>query len=249
MVGKVAFVAGGSSGINLGIARGLSAEGAQVVLLSRDETKLQSAATLISSEGGRADWVAADVRDADAVAVALRRSAERQGSFDVVVSGAAGNFLAPANRLSSNGFRTVVDIDLVGTFNVFRHSYPHLRRPGASLVAISAPQAVRPMAEQAHAGAAKAGVNVLVKTLAMEWGREGIRVNAISPGFIADTEGTTRLISTPEARERLLNTIPLGRLGTKDEIADLVLFLVGPKAGYITGTVLDCDGGLILGTR
>jgi NAD(P)-dependent dehydrogenase (short-subunit alcohol dehydrogenase family) len=244
--GKVAFVAGGSSGINLGIARRLAAKGAHVVLMSRSEEKLRSAADCICDDGGSATWAAADVRDADAVKAALESSAKDHGALDIVISGAAGNFLAPVNRLSCNGFRTVIDIDLVGTFNVFKHSYPLLRRPGASLVAISAPQAVRPMAEQAHAGAAKAGVNLLVKTLALEWGPEGICVNAISPGFIAETEGTTRLLDTPEKERALVESIPAGRLGTKCEIADLVLFLSSVNARYITGTVIDCDGGLLL---
>jgi NAD(P)-dependent dehydrogenase (short-subunit alcohol dehydrogenase family) len=246
LTGKVALVAGGSSGINLGIARRLAAEGAQVMLLSRSEDKLKTSADLIAAEGGRADWVSADVRDAEAVAAAAERCAELHGPIDIVLSGAAGNFLAAANQLSSNGFRTVVDIDLVGTFNVFRHCYPHLRRPGAALVAISAPQAVRAMVAQAHASAAKAGVNMLVKNLALEWGSEGIRVNAISPGFIADTEGTSRLVDTPEKERDLLASIPLGRLGRKDEIAELTAFLVSERAAYITGAVVDCAGGLLL---
>jgi len=248
LIGKVAFVAGGSSGINLGIARRLATAGAHVVLLSRTEEKLRAATELIAADGGNADWMAADVRDGDAVSAALQRSSDDHGPLDIVISGAAGNFLAPATGLSTNGFRTVVDIDLVGTFNVFRHSFPYLRRPGAALVAISAPQAVRPMTAQVHAAAAKAGVNMLVKNLALEWGADGVRVNAISPGFIAGTEGTARLVDTAEKERALLDSIPLKRLGTKDEIAELALFLVSDRAAYITGTVLDCDGGLILGS-
>ncbi|QHE73311.1 SDR family oxidoreductase [Rhodococcus sp. WAY2] len=244
--GKLALIAGGSSGINLSIAQGLARQGSRVVLLSRSADRLEAAARSISEEGGWVEWFSADVRDAEAVAASVELCARRHGPIDVVLSGAAGNFLAPAADLSSNGFRTVVDIDLTGTFNVFRHSYPHLRRPGAVLIAISAPQAVRPMRNQVHASAAKAGVNMLVKNLALEWGPEGVRVNAISPGFIAETEGTARLIDTPQKKQALLESIPLGRLGRMTEIAELTEFLVSDRAAYITGSVIECDGGLLV---
>src|SRR6185295_16943320 len=116
--------------------------------------------------------------------------------------GAAGNFVAPALGMSANGFKTVVDIDLMGTFHVFRASFAFLRRPGASLIAITAPQAVRPSMFQAHVCSAKAGINMLTKCLAMEWGPAGVRVNAISPGPIADTEGMRRLAPSAEAEQR-----------------------------------------------
>jgi NAD(P)-dependent dehydrogenase (short-subunit alcohol dehydrogenase family) len=244
--GKVAFVAGGSSGINLGVATRFAEKGARVMLISRTEERLVAAAEGIRAAGGDADWAVADVRDPAAVQAALAQCHEKLGPIDIVLSGAAGNFLAPVTGLSSNGFRTVVDIDLNGTYNVLKHSFEHLRKPGASLISITAPQAVKPMREQAHAGAAKAGVNMLTKVLASEWGEHGIRVNAISPGFIADTEGTTRLIDTPEKKADLLRGIPLGRLGTKTEIADLALFLASDQAGYVTGSVFECDGGLLL---
>ncbi|WP_433598299.1 SDR family oxidoreductase [Nocardia sp. CA-135953] len=244
--GRVVFVSGGSSGVNLGVATRFAEKGAHVTLVSRTEEKLIAAADTITSAGGSADYAVADVRDAEAVRAALELCHERHGLIDVVLSGAAGNFLAPVNKLSSNGFRTVIDIDLIGTYNVLKHSYDLLRRPGAALISISAPQAVRPMAEQSHAGAAKAGINMLTKNLALEWGGEGIRVNAISPGYIANTEGTSRLIDTPEKSEALLRKIPVGRLGEKTEIADLALFLASDRAAYITGAIFDCDGGLTL---
>lgn len=244
--GKVAFIAGGSSGINLAIATRLADKGASVMLVSRTAERLREAAKAISARGGTASWVAADVRDADAVAGALERTAGELGPIDIVVSGAAGNFLAPVTGLSSNGFRTVVDIDLIGTYNVFKHSYEHLRKPGAALIAISAPQAVKVMPDQAHASAAKAGVNMLTRALALEWGPAGVRVNAISPGFVADTEGTRRLVDTDEKAGELLRAIPLGRLAEAREIADLALFLTTEHAAYITGAVLDCDGGYSL---
>jgi NAD(P)-dependent dehydrogenase (short-subunit alcohol dehydrogenase family) len=248
LAGKVAFIAGGSSGINLGIATRFADKGARVMLISRTEERLVAAAKSITDRGGSASWAVADVRDPAAVRAALERCATENGPIDVLVSGAAGNFLAPVTGLSSNGFKTVVDIDLLGTYNVLKHSYEFLRKPGASLISISAPQAEVPMSDQAHACAAKAGINMLTKVLAKEWGGEGIRVNAISPGFIAETEGTARLVDTEEKATALLGAIPLGRLGRKDEIADLAIFLSSDNAKYVTGAIFDCDGGYRLGT-
>lgn len=188
-----------------------------------------------------------DVRDFTAVRTAMETVHVQFGPFDIVVSGAAGNFLAPVSSLSANGFRTVVDIDLNGTFNVFRAGYDLLRKPGASLIAISAGQAVNPMLRQAHACAAKAGVNQLVRVLAMEWRPEGVRVNGISPGPIAGTEGMTRLTPEPEAERSLRARIPLRRYGTISEVAESAVFLCSDSASYITGTILDCDGGSQLG--
>jgi NAD(P)-dependent dehydrogenase (short-subunit alcohol dehydrogenase family) len=148
--------------------------------------------------------------------------------------------------MSSNAFRTVIDIDLIGTFNVFRAAYEHLRKPGASLVAISAPQATQPFKYQAHACAAKAGVNLLVQTLATEWGEDGIRVNAISPGFIGDTEGTRRLAGSAEQQQKINQSIALRRFGESTEIGAMVAFLATDAASYVSGAILDCNGGLAL---
>ena len=143
-------------------------------------------------------------------------------------------------------FKTVVDIDLLGTFNVFRAGYDHLTRPGASLIAISAPQALHPYAYQAHVCAAKAGIDMLVRTLAVEWGPDGVRVNAIVPGPIEDTEGMARLAPTEEAREMATRGTPLRRWGRASEIGDAALFLSSPMAAYITGAILPVDGGATL---
>jgi NAD(P)-dependent dehydrogenase (short-subunit alcohol dehydrogenase family) len=248
LAGKVAFIAGGSSGISLGIATRFADKGARVMLISRTEERLVTAAKSITDRGGSASWAAADVRNPAAVQEALERCATEHGPIDILISGAAGNFLAPVTGLSSNGFKTVVDIDLLGTYNVLKHSYEFLRKPGASLISISAPQAEVPMTDQAHACAAKAGINMLTKVLAKEWGGEGIRVNAISPGFIAETEGTARLVDTEEKSAALLDAIPLRRLGRKEEIADLAIFLSSDNARYVTGAIFDCDGGYRLGT-
>jgi NAD(P)-dependent dehydrogenase (short-subunit alcohol dehydrogenase family) len=182
-----------------------------------------------------------------AVAAALAAVHTAFGPIDVVISGAAGNFLAPALGLSSNAFRTVIEIDLIGTFNVFRACFEYLRKPGASLIAITAPLARRPVLYQAHASAAKAGVNSLTMTLAMEWGPAGVRVNGISPGPIGDTEGMARLAPSPESTAALKRQLPLRDYGTKRDIADSAVFLASDNARYVTGTVLDCDGGTVLG--
>ncbi|MFD7012593.1 SDR family oxidoreductase [Rhodococcus jostii] len=246
--GKVVVLAGASSGINLAIAQRFATLGASTVVLSRDRDRIERAAQQISETGGQCMGLVADVRDPDDVKRAYERTSEVYGSIDVVVSGAAGNFLAPVLGLSPNAFRTVVDIDLNGTFNVLSLAWPFLTKPGASLISITAPQATRPTMLQAHACAAKAGVNMLTKVLAMEWGPAGVRVNAISPGFIENTEGTARLIDTPEKAEALRSSIPLRRLGDTGDIADLAVFLCRAESRFITGSVIDCDGGYILGS-
>ncbi len=245
--GKVVFVAGGSSGINLGIGRRFAELGATVALISRTTAKVEAAAAALRDDGLSAVGLATDVRDYSAVAAAFAQVAGEHGPIDVVISGAAGNFVSPAIGLSANAFKTVVDIDLIGTFNVLRASWDHLVRPGASLIAISAGQAVNPMMFQAHACAAKAGVNMLVKVLAMEWGPAGVRVNAISPGPIAGTEGMARLAPSAAAETAFKARIPLRDYGSRDDIAAAAVFLSSPSARYITGTVLDCDGGSQLG--
>ncbi len=245
--GKTVFVGGGSSGINLGIAHRFAELGANVALVSRSQERVDAAAETITKLGGSAIGIEADVRDYDLVKAAYEKTQQRFGDIDVVISGAAGNFLAPVVGMSSNAFRTVVDIDLIGTFNVFRASFDHISKPGASLIAITAGQAVRPTMFQAHACAAKAGINQLTKTLAMEWGPAGVRVNAIAPGPISDTEGMARLAPTDEMTAALKARIPLRDYGTKSDIADLSVFLSSDNAKYITGAILDCDGGSVLG--
>ena len=246
--GKVAFVAGGSSGINLGVAHGFVEAGAKIALISRSAEKIEAAAQGLRDSGHDAVGFAADVRDFAAVDQALAATRERYGEIDIVLSGAAGNFAAPALGMSANGFKTVVDIDLLGTFNVLRAAFQYLRRPGASLISITAPQAERVMLNQVHVCAAKAGVNMVTKCLAVEWGPMGVRVNAISPGPIADTEGVRRLVPTPEIEAAYKRTIPLGTYGEKRDIAELAVFLCTEGARYITGTIIECDGGMVLTT-
>jgi NAD(P)-dependent dehydrogenase (short-subunit alcohol dehydrogenase family) len=197
----------------------------------------------LQAHGTEALGFSADVRDPTAVNAALSSAHQQFGEIDILVSGAAGNFPAPALGMSPNGFKAVIDIDLIGTFNVLRGAHAFLRKPGASIINISAPQSVHATPLQAHVCAAKAGLDMLTRVLCLEWGADGIRVNSIIPGGISDTEGMARLAPTPEARETFRSVVPLGRFGTKQDVANLALFLASPLASYISGAVIPVDGG------
>lgn len=244
--GKTVFITGGSSGINLGIAHAFGAAGAKVAINGRKADKLEAAVSELRAKGVRAEGFAADVRDFAALNGAIEAAVKALGPLDVLVCGAAGNFPAPVVGMSSNGFKAVVDIDLVGSFNACRAAFEHLNKPGASVIAISAPQAGVPYPMQAHVCAAKAGVDMLVKTLAMEWGGVGVRVNSIWPGPIDETEGMARLAGDPETKKKVEAAMPLQRFGTKDEVAQMALFLASDAARYCTGGVYAVDGGMAL---
>jgi NAD(P)-dependent dehydrogenase (short-subunit alcohol dehydrogenase family) len=246
LTGRVALVTGGGSGIGAGIARTLARQGARVALLGRKADKLETVRGEIERAGGSALGVAADVRDYDAVAAAVAAVVATFGGLDILVCSAAGNFLAPAATLSANGFRTVIDIDLCGTFNACRAAFAALSTAakGGSVVAISATQSFVPTPLQVHAGAAKAGIEKLVKDLALEWASSGVRVNSVIPGPIADTEGMRRLARG--SAEKMQKLVPLGRWGEIDEIADMVLFLCSHAATYVTGASFLVDGGTAL---
>ena len=187
------------------------------------------------------------MRDYDRIAETMQETADTFGRLDIVVAGQAGNFYAPALGMSANAFKSVVDIDLLGTFNLYRASFEHLRKPGASLIAITAPEAVKPLPFQSHVCSAKAAVNMLTKVLAIEWGPAGVRVNGISPGPIENTFGMDNVIATkPGIKDKITAGVPLGRWGTHDDIADAALFLASDAASYINGTVLDVDGGVTI---
>lgn len=240
---RTVFVAGGTSGINLGIAKAFAARGANVAVASRSAPRVEAAVEELQQFGGKVLGRSADVRDPATIAAALEAAHAAFGAIDVLVSGAAGNFPAAALGMSPNAFKTVIDIDLLGTFNVLRAAHQFLRKPGASIVNISAPQAVHATAMQAHVCAAKAGVDMLTRVLALEWGHDGIRINSVIPGPIAGTEGMARLTPTEAAREAVRATVPLERFGTTEDIAHAVLFLASPFAAYITGAVIPVDGG------
>lgn len=241
--GQHVFVAGGSSGINLAIADAFAQAGAKLSIASRSAERIAGAVAQLRAHGGEAEGYSADVREASAIEAALRTAHERFGPIDVLVSGAAGNFVAPALGMSAKGFKTVVDIDLLGGFNVVRGAHAFLRKPGASVLNISAPQAANPTRLQAHVCAAKAGLDMMVRVLAMEWGPDGIRVNSLVPGPIAGTEGMKRLAPDAAAEKRVIDSVPLGRMGSTQEIANMALVLASPLASYVTGANLHVDGG------
>lgn len=244
--GKTVFVTGGGSGINLGIARNFAALGGHVAICGRTRETLDRAAAELSAlnadAGGKTLPIAADVRDHAALAAAFARTQSEVGPIDVLVAGAAGNFLCPAEELSANGFKVVIDIDLLGAFHAAREAFAQLKATRGCIIFVSAGQAFVPQAYQVHVGAAKAGIDNLMKNLALEWGRHGIRANSIVPGPIEGTEGMRRL-STPENDRRYKQAIPLRRYGQTDDVGQAAVFLASPLAAYITGTVLCVDGG------
>lgn len=244
--GKNVFVFGGTSGINLGIAHGFARAGANLSVASRNPDKVAAAKEALSHTHPALGF-ALDVRDWDAVKAAVDAHVAERGSIDILISGAAGNFPAPATAISSKGFRTVTDIDTLGTWHVMRAAYDALTKPDASVINISAAQAWIAMPLQVHVCAAKAGVDMITRCLAMEWGRDGIRINSVAPGPIAGTEGMARLAPTPEAEARVNAGVPLGRMGTVDEIADACMFLSSDAARYISGAVIPVDGGSTAG--
>ena len=198
--GKTVFVTGGGSGINLGVAKNFAALGAKVAICGRTQSKLDAAAEELRALGAQVSPVAADVRDIAALDAALERSSKELGPVDVLVCGAAGNFLVPAEKLSANGFKSVIDIDLLGAFNSARAAFEQLKGTRGSVIFISAGMAYMPHAFQAHVGAAKAGIDMLMKNLAIEWGPHGIRCNSIVPGTDRGHRGDEATLGSGTAR-------------------------------------------------
>lgn len=242
--GQTAFITGGSSGINLGIAHRFVEHGANVVIVARNPEKLAAARAGLEAKGGRVMACSVDVRDYESMAKAAAEAAAEFGAIDIVVAGAAGNFIAPAASMSANAFAAVVGIDLQGTFNTFRSTFEYLRKPGARLMVISAPQAVNPTPLQAHVCAAKAGIEAFVRSAAIEWGAAGVRINGISPGGVLGTEGLERL--SAGLNEEFSQSLPVPRYATLDEMADMALILVTPVTDYMTGHIVALDGGISL---
>lgn len=245
LAGRTALVTGGGTGICRGIALELARHGCDVAITSRSAEHLDPTADEIRALGRRGLAVAADVRDPAAVEAAVERAAAELGRLDILVNGAAGNFLCLAEHLSPNGFGTVVDIDLKGTFHCSKAALPHLKRHGGVVLNISATLHYLGTAAQLHVSAAKAGVDALTRVLAVEWGPYGIRVNGIAPGPIADTEGVRRLLDEQSTR-RAVEATPLRRLGLVKDVSAAALFLCSDAASYVSGHTLVVDGGLWL---
>jgi peroxisomal 2,4-dienoyl-CoA reductase len=242
LAGRVALVTGGATGIGKEICRILGSHGARVTMASRKQENLEAATGELRGEGLDVSFGVCDVRDADAVRAVVEETVTSCGGLDIVVNNAAGNFPAPMSKISANGFKAVVDIDLLGTYNVTRAAFDaRLRDHGGAIVNISAPFDQRGVVYQAHVAAAKSGVDSLTRTCAVEWGPYGIRVNAIAPGSIAGTEGLRRFAdAVPGATGRPTN--PLGLHGHGSDIGNLTLFLCSPAARFISGQVIAVDG-------
>lgn len=251
MKNKVLFVTGGGSGIGLGICLAFARLGAKVAICGRTEPKLAEAAQAIRRAGAEdVLYVKADVREPEQCQAAVDMVGSKWGKIDVFVNNAAGNFMSLAEDVSANAFKTVVDIDLRGTFHMSKAALPWLREAakdgsGATMLSISATLYYTAMPFQGHAAAAKAGIDSLTKTLAAEWADYGIRVVSIAPGPIADTEGgpTGRVFGQTGAGARdIRQTVPLGRFGTTDDIANAAVFLSSPAGSFISGTNIVVDG-------
>ncbi|MBI4465308.1 MAG: 2,4-dienoyl-CoA reductase [Acidobacteria bacterium] len=247
--GQVAIVTGGGTGLGRAMALEYARLGAKLVLASRNPEHLEPTVAEIQRAGGEAIAVPTDVRDPAQVDRMVQQTKERFGGIDILVNNAAGNFLCKAEELSPNGWRAVVDIVLNGTFFCSRAVGREMiaQRRGGKILSILAPYAWTGGPGTVHSAAAKAGVLALTRTLAVEWAPYKIRVNAIAPGPVATEGASSRLWGDPEAEKRLLSTIPVGRVGTPQEIAYAAAYLVSPYADFINGEALTIDGGSWLG--
>lgn len=245
--GRVALVTGGGTGIGFGIARALAGAGARVVLASRRLEVLEKAAEELRAAGSEVLVHQTDVRQPEQIEAAVAAAAARFGGLDIMIANAAGNFVAPSAQMSYNAWRTVIDIDLNGTFYCAKAAYPYLRDSSFAgrLLAISTMRALEGWPGCAHAGAAKAGIMSLIRSLAAEWGADGIRCNTIAPGAIGGTEGVRRIYEEKgdAVRRNQLAQIPLASFGEVDDIAAAALYLCSDAGKYVTGTDLVVDGG------
>lgn len=246
--GRVAFVTGGAGTICSMQTRALVRLGANACIIGRDAEKTEAAAKDIATVRPGAKVIGiggCDVRRVENLKAAADRCAKELGGIDFVIAGAAGNFIVSMEAMSSNAFRTVMEIDVLGTFNTIKATMPHLlQSPDARINYVSATFHYTGMPMQGHVAAAKASVDSLMASVALEYGPRGVTSNVISPGAIAGTEGAARLISTDEAAlKHHSKSIPSGRLGTVKDIADATVYLFSPAGSYINGHVLVVDGG------
>lgn len=244
--GKTIIITGGSSGMGLYMAKQFVAEGANVVITGRNEERLAEAKKFIAEAGSSIETFQMDVRVPEHAEAMVAFAVEKFGQVDGLVNNAAGNFIVRAEDLTPNGWKAVVDIVLNGTFfcSSAIGKYWIEQQIKGSIVNMVATYAWNAGAGVIHSAAAKAGVLSLTRTLAVEWGKQyGIRVNAIAPGPIERTGGADKLWESEAAATRTLESVPLGRIGTPEEIANLATFIMSDKASYMNGECVTLDGG------
>ncbi|OCH88828.1 2,4-dienoyl-CoA reductase [Obba rivulosa] len=242
--GKVLFCTGGGSGICKAMTEAVMRHGASATIVGRNVDRLtQSAQELSKATGQECLAVQADVRHFNQLRDAVARAIERFGTIDFVICGAAGNFLAPINGLSVNGFKTVIEIDTIGTYNTIKATLQHIRASKGSYIHVSATLHYRGTPYQVHVSAAKAAVDATSAVLAVEEGPHGIRSNVIAPGPIGGTEGMDRLSPKGDAQQVVYPRLPAGRLGDVKDIANMTVFLFSDAANFVTGQVIAVDGG------
>jgi NAD(P)-dependent dehydrogenase (short-subunit alcohol dehydrogenase family) len=246
--GQVAIITGGGTGIGLEIAKLFGELGAKLVLAGRRREVLDAAVRELEQAGREALGVVTNVREADSVQAMVERAVERFGQVDVLVNNAGANFICPSVSISPNGWRSVLSTILDGTFYCCRFAGAKmLERGTGKIVSIVTPYAQTGAPGFLPSCAGKAGVVAITKTLAVEWAQFGVRVNAVSPGAV-DSEGAgARLWPTPEDKEKVLADIPVHRMATAHEVAQVVAFLVSPAAGFMNGSIVDMDGAQSLG--
>lgn len=241
--GKVAFVTGGAGTICRVQTEALVLLGADAVILGRNAEKTERVAKEILRlrDGAKVLGIGnTDVREIQSLAKAVETTVQELGRIDFVIAGAAGNFLADFNHLSANAFKSVVSIDLLGSFNTVKACFNELKKSKGSVLFVSATLHYHGLPFQLHVSAAKAGVDALLNSLAVELGPLGIRCNCIAPGGIEGTEGMLRLMNDDtDVGEK----VPLARWGTTRDIAEATVYLFSPAASYVTGTVQVVDGG------
>ncbi|MDJ0836678.1 MAG: SDR family oxidoreductase [Acidobacteriota bacterium] len=241
--GKTALVTGGGTGIGLRTARELAQLGATVVLASRKREKLDKAVETIEGEGGKAFAVVCNIREEESVREAVAAAVEAAGPIDLLINNAGGQFPSPAEAINSRGWHAVIETNLTGTFQMTREVFTAcMKKRGGSIVNVIA-NIWRGFPMMAHTGAARAGVDNLTKSLAVEWGRHGVRVNAVAPGTIASSGLSTYDPKFQQAAQATAAFNQAFRLGTEAECSAAILFLLSPAAAFITGETLKIDGG------
>lgn len=243
---RVMLVTGGGTGIGRCIARELASLGATVVVAARREEPLRATVADITAAGGTADWMTLDVRDADAVEESVATLVERYDRLDGLVNNAGGQFPARAQDISPNGWRTVVDLNLTGTFLVSRAAFRAVMADRGGAIVNVVADMWNGFPGMAHTGAARAGVVNLTKTLALEWAAQQVRVNAVAPGVIASSGMDTYPPEIQQAARDAAQRHPAGRMGTEEEVSGAVAFLLSDAATFINGETLKIDGGASL---